>query len=101
MNRQSSLNPKQIHVDSDGKFRAVISAQDASMPNGLDNGSYCPSMIQGHWNQYNSAPVAKLTKVKLVDVRNYLPSGTSTITPAERDVVLREHRMDAQLRRRC
>lgn len=100
LNRQSSLNPKQIRADSDGTFRAVISAQDPGVPNWLDNGGYRSGMIQGRWNQCSSAPVPTLTKVKLVDVRNYLPQDTPTITPAERDAVLRERRTGAQLRRR-
>lgn len=100
VNRQSSLNPKQIRVDSDGKFRAVISAQDPGVPNWLDNGGYRSGMIQGRWNQCSSAPVPTLTRVKLADVRSHLPKDTPTITPAERDTALRERRIGAQLRRR-
>ena len=38
VNRQSSLNDAQAHIDSDGRFRAVISQQDPGVPNWLDKG---------------------------------------------------------------
>jgi hypothetical protein len=40
VNRQSSLNDAQARIDSDGKFRAVISRRDPGVPNWLDKGDY-------------------------------------------------------------
>src|SRR5690606_8654728 len=33
VNRQSSINDSQAHIDSDGKFRAVVSRRDPGVPN--------------------------------------------------------------------
>lgn len=100
MNRQSSLNPKQIRVDSDGRFRAVISQADPGVPNWLDTGGYDTGMIQGRWNQCSSAPVPNLTRVKLSELRQHLPADTPVVTPEQRDAALRQRRIGAQLRRR-
>ena len=40
VNRQSSLNDAQAHVDRDGQFRAVISRLDPGVPNWLDKADY-------------------------------------------------------------
>ena len=100
MNRQSSLNPAQIHVDSDGKFRAVISAGDPGVQNWLDTGGYTSGIIQGRWNQCSSNPQPTLTKVKLDEVRGHLPDNTPVLDRQARDVQLRRRRVGAQLRRR-
>jgi hypothetical protein len=100
MNRQSSLNGFQAKLDKDGKFRAVISVRDAGVPNWLDTGGYRYGIIQGRWNKCSSAPIPTIRKVKLADLRKYLPSDTPTVTAQTRDANLRERRMGAQFRRR-
>jgi hypothetical protein len=100
MNHQSSLNGFQAKIDQDGKFRAVISVHDPGVPNWLDTGGYLYGIIQGRWNKCSSDPIPTLRKVKLADLRNYLPPGTAVISTAERDASLRERRLGAQLRRR-
>jgi hypothetical protein len=40
VNRQSSLNDAQAHIDSDGWFRAVISKRDPGVPNWLDKADH-------------------------------------------------------------
>ena len=50
-NRQSSLNGYTAKLDKDGKFGAVISAQDPGAPNWLDNMGLKRGMIFGPcWN---------------------------------------------------
>ncbi|MFN8027778.1 MAG: hypothetical protein U0W40_15890 [Acidimicrobiia bacterium] len=56
VNRQSSLNDHQAHIDSDGKFRAVISRLDPGVPNWLDKGDYPWGIIQMRWNHASEYP---------------------------------------------
>jgi Protein of unknown function (DUF1214) len=99
-NHQSSLNGFQAKLDADGKFRAVIARRDPGVPNWLDTGGYAEGVIQGRWNVCDSSPVPKARLVKLADLRNVLPKETATMTPQQRDVVLRERRLGSQMRRK-
>lgn len=100
MNRQSSLNPSQIVLDNDGKFRAVISAQDPGVPNWLDSAGYPSGMIQGRWNNCSSSPTPTLKKVKVAEVRAHLPADTPMIDQEVRRAALEKRRTGYQLRRR-
>jgi hypothetical protein len=99
VNRQSSLNDAQAHIDSDGKFRAVISRLDPGMPNWLDKGDYPWGIIQMRWNRASDYPDPTMKKVPFADVRKHLPADTPVVTPAERHERLRIRREGAQLRR--
>ncbi len=99
-NRQSNLNGYTARIDKDGNFRAVVSASDPGVPNWLDNAGYAQGSLFGRWLQCDSQPTPTVTKVKLVDVRKYLPADTPVVTPAQRDASLRERRAGAQLRKR-
>jgi hypothetical protein len=98
VNRQSSLNDSQAHIDSDGKFRAVISRQDPGVPNWLDKADYPWGVIQMRWNRASEYPDPTIKKVPVADVRQHLPADTPVITPAERQEQLRTRREGAQLR---
>lgn len=100
MHHQSSLNGFQAKLDSDGKFRCVISCKDPGVPNWLDTGGYLYGGVQGRWNKADSCPMPATKKVKLTEVRQYMLRDTPFVTPAERDAQLRERRMGAQFRRR-
>jgi len=100
MNRQTSLNGYTANLDSDGKFRAVISAIDPGVPNWLDTAGYAKGGVTGRWTQCSSYPTPKLTKLKLKDVRKYLPADTPVVTADDRDASIRLRRKGAQLRRR-
>jgi hypothetical protein len=99
VNRQSSLNDAQAHIDSDGKFRAVISRLDPGVPNWLDKADHPWGVIQMRWNQASDYPDPTITKVPFADVRTHLPADTPTVTPGERAAQLRARREGAQLRR--
>jgi hypothetical protein len=99
VNRQSSLNDAQAHLDGDGKFRAVISRVDPRVPNWLDKADYPWGVIQMRWNRASDYPDPTITKVPLADVRQHLPADTPVVTPAERQEQLRRRREGAQLRR--
>jgi hypothetical protein len=98
VNRQSSLNDSQAHIDSDGKFRAVISRQDPGVPNWLDKADYPWGVIQMRWNRASEYPDPTIKKVPVAEVRRHLPADTPVVTPPERQEQLRTRREGAQLR---
>ena len=98
--RQSSLNGHQARIDSDGKFRAVVSLEDPGVHNWLDTGGYLHGQIMGRWLRCDSHPLPTLKKVKFKDIRQYLPSDTPVVSREERDRALRARSTAAQLRRR-
>ena len=99
VNRQSSLNDFQARIDTDGKFRAVISRLDPGVPNWLDKGDYPWGIIQMRWNQATDYPDPTIKKVPFADIRDHLPADTPIVTPDERRELLRTRREGAQLRR--
>jgi hypothetical protein len=98
--RQTSLNGHTARVDTDGKFRAVVSKEDPGVPNWLDTGGYWQGTIIGRWTACDSAPIPTLKRVPFNDIRHYLPDDTPVISEGERREVLRQRRLGAQLRRR-
>jgi hypothetical protein len=99
VNHQSSLNDHQAHIDSDGRFRAVISRVDPGVPNWLDKADVPWGIIQMRWNRASDYPDPTITKVPLAKVRDHLPADTPVVTPEERAEQLRLRREGAQLRR--
>ncbi len=100
VNRHTSLNGYTERLDKDGKFRAVISATDPGVPNWLDTAGYAKGAIFARWTECSSFPTPFVTKVKLADVRKYLPADTPVVSAEARDASLRLRRKGAQLRRR-
>jgi hypothetical protein len=99
VNRQSSLNDAQAHIDGDGRFRAVISRLDPGVPNWLDKGDYPWGIIQMRWNLANRYPDPTMTKVPFAEIRDHLPADTPVVTSEERRELLRRRREAAQFRR--
>jgi len=99
VNRQSSLNDTQAHIDRDGRFRAVISRLDPGVPNWLDKADYPWGMIQMRWNRASDYPDPTIKKVPVAEVRAHLPADTPIVTAEERRERLRIRREGAQLRR--
>jgi hypothetical protein len=98
--RQSSLNGHQARIDSDGRFRAVVSLEDPGVHNWLDTGGYLNGQIMGRWLRCSSQPLPTLKKVKFADIRKHLPPDTPIVSPEARVELLRKRRSAAQLRRR-
>jgi hypothetical protein len=99
VNRQSSLNDAQAHIDSDGKFRAVISHRDPGVPNWLDKGDYPWGVIQMRWNRATDYPDPTIKKVLVSEVRAHLPADTPVVTSPQRKEQLQDRREGAQFRR--
>ena len=99
VNRQSSLNDFQATIDSDGKFRAVISRRDPGVPNWLDKADYPWGIIQMRWNHASDFPDPVVTKVPFDEIRAHLPADTPVVTPEQRREQIQARREAAQLRR--
>jgi hypothetical protein len=98
INNQSSLNDAQAVVDSDGIFRAVISACDPGVANWLDTSGYPKGAVQGRWFGADERPTPTMVKVKLSDVAAHLPEDTKRVSLDERDAAMRDRRIRAQMR---
>jgi hypothetical protein len=100
MYRQTNINGHQAVLDSDGKFRAVISIQDPSVPNWLDTGGLNNGYIEGRWESCEDHPLPTIKKVKLSEVRRYLPEETAVVAVEQREYAIRLRSKGAQFRRR-
>ena len=98
--RQASLNGHMARIDTDGKFRAVLSLEDPGVPNWLDPAGFKQGTIFGRWLQCDSAPLPRLKKVNYKDIRNHLPADTPIVSPSQRAEILGRRRLGAQMRRR-
>ncbi|MFA5632716.1 MAG: DUF1214 domain-containing protein [Porticoccaceae bacterium] len=98
INRQTDVNMSRAAIDSDGKYRVVISARDPGVTNWLDTGGRKEGGIVGR-NYLSRAvpgdPVARL--VKFSEVHENLPKETKMVTPAERREAL-EYRHKSYLK---
>jgi hypothetical protein len=98
--RQSSLNGRQARLDRDGRFRAVLAHSDPGVANWLDTGGNRQGMLIGRWYRCSSQPTPELRKVKVAELDAALPDDVARIGLAEREAMLRERRIGAQLRRK-
>jgi len=98
--RQTSLNGHTAKIDSDGRFRAVLSQQDPGFANWLDTADHNYGMLIGRWYRCSSHPTPTLTKMKLADVSAHLGDRSPRITPDERKAAMRQRLIGSQLRRR-
>jgi hypothetical protein len=94
----SSLNDTQARPDADGVLRIVVSARDPGVPNWLDTAGYPSGAVQGRWYNCDTQPIPSVRKVALADVRKSLPAETATVTPQQRDRIIRERRAVLQQR---
>jgi hypothetical protein len=93
------LNDVQARIDSDGRFRAVVSRRDPGVPNWLDKADYPWGIVQLRWNRASDHPDPTMKKVPFAAVRDHLPADTPVVTPEARREQLRARREAAQLRR--
>jgi hypothetical protein len=100
VHRQTSLNGYQARIDSDSRFRAVLSVEDPGIHNWLDTGGHRRGMLIGRWYRCSSHPTPRLTRIELTELRRHLPADTPAIGKEERAQTLHHRRVGAQLRRR-
>ncbi|TVR26244.1 MAG: DUF1214 domain-containing protein [Ilumatobacter sp.] len=98
VNRQSSINDTQAHIDADGHFRFVVSHQDPGVPNWLDKADNPWGIIQMRFNRGDRYPDPSIVKVPVADVRAHLPPETPVVTVEHRREQLAQRREAAQMR---
>ena len=89
---QSSLNGHQAVVDSDGIFRAVLSAADPGVANWLDTAGHSNGAMLLRCVRTETAPVPDTRVVKVGDVLSALPVDTTMTTSDERARVIEARR---------
>ena len=92
VNNHASLNDVQAPLDADGVLRIVVSARDPGVPNWLDTAGCARGVIQGRWTDCDSQPIPTVTKIAAGAVRDHLPPETGTVTPEQRETLIRERR---------
>ena len=93
MNRQTSLNQNQAHIDADGKARFVISARDPGVPNWLDTGPARRGFLHYRWFRPDEkVPVPTSRVIKTADVRAAMPTDHPTIDLAARKAAISKRR---------
>jgi hypothetical protein len=97
---QSSLNGATARVDQDGKFRAVLSAEDPGYANWLSTGGHIFGMLIGRWYRCSSQPTPQVKRLKAHEMSAYLGERSPRITPEDRRIALRERAIQGQLRRK-
>jgi len=81
---QSSINGHQAVLDSDGKFRFVLTRNDPGVPNWLDPVGWDVGILLLRWYRATKEQRISTKKVPVRELRNHLPSDTPVVTPAQR-----------------
>ena len=97
-NNQSCLNDSQAQVDPDGVLRFVLSVDDPGVPNWLDVAGHYRGLVQGRWMECDTPTLPSARIVPLSEVRQHLHPATGTVTPEERDAIVRKRRLALQQR---
>jgi hypothetical protein len=95
---QSSLNSEQARIDKDGKFRAVLSLADPGVPNWLDPAGLATGFALLRFYKSDGIAVPTVTRVRVADLPEHLPSNTPVVLPSQRAASLLE-RQRSSLRR--
>jgi hypothetical protein len=94
----SSINNAQARIDSDGRFRAVLSLKDPGVPNWLDPAGLARGTALLRFYKSEGYVTPAVTKVRLAEVRRYLPRDTAVVSAGQRQLALDARRL-ASLRR--
>ncbi|ORW34923.1 hypothetical protein AWC19_23135 [Mycobacterium palustre] len=89
---QSSLNAHQAAVDSDGRVRVVLCAEDPGVANWLDTAGHSNGPIILRCVRTKTAPTPTTRVVSVGDLRAELPLDTAMVTPEERTSILAARR---------
>ena len=89
---QSSLNACQVAVDSDGRVRVVLCAEDPGVANWLDTAGHSNGPIILRCVRTETAPTPTTRVVPVREVLSALPPDTATVTTEQRAAVLAARR---------
>ncbi len=68
VDRVTSLNPAQVHVDVDGRVRIVLTHRDPGVQNWLDTSGLQEGLCSGRWIEPATLPTITATLVAFADV---------------------------------
>jgi len=88
----SSLSGRQVRLDADGKFRAVISLADPGLANWLDPVGRSEGRIIYRCQDAPACPAPTLRRVAFADLSRELPAGSARVGPEERREEIRARR---------
>lgn len=91
-NRQTSINNRQAHIDSDGRFRCVIAHEDPGVPNWLDTSGQEEGLLQYRWIWARDNPRPTCRVLKLSELAAYLPADTPETSRLERERAIASRR---------
>jgi len=97
--RQCAVNSDLGARDRDGKLRIVVCDEDPGVVNWLDKNGYGKVQLRCRWIG-SGHPTIRTKVVPLRELRDHLPADTATISPQEREAMLRKRSIGAQMRRR-
>ncbi len=90
--RQSTLNHRQISVDADGRVRIVISAEDPGIANWLDTGGLTAGQFTFRYFWSDGDPTFTSRVVAVAELEAELPPDTRRLTATERVAALAARR---------
>jgi hypothetical protein len=88
----AAYNGRQAQLDADGKARFVIAREDPGVANWLDPAGWQRGGFFWRWHRASSYPEPSLTRLKLRDLRKFLP-GTTPVCSREQRAVTRAQRI--------
>jgi hypothetical protein len=96
--RSTSINHAQTHVDTDGRYRVVVSASDPGSANWIDITDHPSGLLVYRFVGARTRPVPEAELVTVDDVRSRVPEDHPSVTPAARAEQLRRRRIAVQAR---
>jgi len=98
LNRVTSLNGTQVHIDDDARVRIVVAHRDPGVQNWLDTGGLATGSFFYRWIWSEDAPELGSRVVPLAQLREHLPAGTPRFDPGQRAQQLHARRQHLGLR---
>ncbi|WP_150293905.1 DUF1214 domain-containing protein [Sphingobium estronivorans] len=102
-NRQTSLTGDQAARSADGSYYFVIAGRDPGVANWIDTTGRRRGVILLRYDgmkekTFNPEQYPTATKVKLTEIRKYLPKDTPVVSEEQRGKIMAERRRHVQLR---
>jgi hypothetical protein len=91
-NHSSSLSGRQVAIDADGIFRAVISLADPGLRNWLDPAGRSEGRIIYRCQDAAACPAPRLRRVAFAALERELPANSARVTAAQRREQIRARR---------
>ncbi|UMG91273.1 hypothetical protein [Nocardioides sp. TF02-7] len=86
--RPVSYTPSRTAVDSDGRIRLVLTAEDPGYANWIDNQGYTEGVLNFRNIHARTVPELRTTVVERADLAAHLPPDSKRCTPEERTAAM-------------